>query len=128
MALTTTDLLVWLNANEAQPESLADATPSTPETELLQRTLDATRSVVVAHFQVPADEDDWTEDINTAVLMQAARYVNRRRTPEGVFAVSDFGAIRVATFDPDVKDLLAKYKLFRFSRSEAEIAATPNFP
>lgn len=46
------------------------------------------------------------ENVETACLIQAGRLYRRKDSPEGVTASSDWGPIRVARMDPDVKELL----------------------
>ncbi|MFD9706206.1 phage gp6-like head-tail connector protein [Lentzea sp. NPDC059081] len=46
------------------------------------------------------------ESVEQACLIQAGRLFRRKDSPEGVVATSEWGPLRVARLDPDVKDLL----------------------
>ena len=62
---------------------------------------------VTAWFGWPATPDP----VKRAALLWALRLVNRRQTPAGVMGFGEFGGIRLGTIDPDVKSLLAPYRL-----------------
>lgn len=49
--------------------------------------------------------------VKQATLLQAGRLYKRRESLEGVLGSADWGAIRVAKFDPDVEALLAHFVL-----------------
>lgn len=52
------------------------------------------------------------EDVVQATLIKAARIYRRRKTPDGIAGVNDFGPVRVSRFeDPDVVALLDPYRL-----------------
>lgn len=53
-------------------------------------------------------DDPPTDAQQQAAVMQAARLWRRRDTPEGVATFDEFGAIRVASTDPDVRALLVR--------------------
>ncbi|MDX8050406.1 phage gp6-like head-tail connector protein [Lentzea sp. BCCO 10_0798] len=50
-------------------------------------------------------------DIEMACQIQAGRLYRRKDSPEGVTASTEWGPIRVARLDPDVKDLIDPYVL-----------------
>lgn len=45
-------------------------------------------------------------EVQYAILLQAARWWKRRQSPEGVAGFSDFGAVRISAVDVDVRMLL----------------------
>lgn len=49
--------------------------------------------------------------IHQAVVMQAARIVNRRNSPNGVAGANDFGVVRIASVDRDIQELVADFRL-----------------
>lgn len=51
------------------------------------------------------------EEIEMANQIQAGRLYRRKDSPEGVTASSEWGPIRVARLDPDVKDLIDPFVL-----------------
>lgn len=107
------DLILWLHSdNEAVPSSLLDATPSSDELEVLELCLAATEACINANYTLPATPG---EDIRLATMMQAARLYRRRATPEGIFAVGDFGPFRVSALDPDIAALLQPYKVYHLA-------------
>lgn len=113
------DVIGWLDANEAKPLG-SGSSYTDSETAVIQRCLDAAVDQIETAYTLPAT---WTQDIELAVIMQTARLLKRRATPEGTFAVSDFGTIRMSGYDPDVSSLLAPYKSYRFAQSQETIDA-----
>lgn len=49
--------------------------------------------------------------IHEATIIQAARLVKRRKSPEGVVGLNMFGTVRMGRVDPDVKKLIKRYQL-----------------
>ncbi len=55
----------------------------------------------------------WTavpEPVHQACLIQSARIIKRRYSPEGVAGPSDFGVVRISRLDPDVMSLLDPFR------------------
>lgn len=75
-----------------------------PYTSLLART---DRLQITAKWGWPAIPAQVTQ----ACLMQSARTLKRRYSPEGVAGFGEFGAVRVNSLDVDVQRLLADYRL-----------------
>jgi ABC-type ATPase with predicted acetyltransferase domain len=51
-----------------------------------------------------------TEDeVQGAIVDQANRWYQRRRSPEGVAGFSEFGVVRVTALDPDIRRKLRPY-------------------
>lgn len=111
MTASVFDLIRWMDANESKPQGISSS-PDSDELAILQRCLDAAVAHIESQYTLP---DSPGEDVIQAILMQATRYVKRRQTPEGVFALGDFGTIRMSGFDPDVTALLAPYKSWRWA-------------
>jgi len=66
------------------------------------------RSVqVTARYGWPATPDP----VKRAAMIWSLRLVNRRSSPTGVMGFGEFGGIRLSTIDPDVRTLLAPYRL-----------------
>ena len=49
------------------------------------------------------------DDVQGAMLDQASRWYQRRRSPEGVSGFGEFGVVRVSTIDPDIRAKLRPY-------------------
>jgi hypothetical protein len=49
------------------------------------------------------------DGVAQAAALLAARLYRRKDSPEGVLGSSEWGAVRVARFDPDVEGLIAPY-------------------
>lgn len=81
----------------------------------MQAVLDATEEFLVANFDVPADPLTWNHAILLAIKMQAARFLRRQGTPEGIAQFGDVGVLRVSAFDADVKLLLMRYESWGFA-------------
>jgi len=62
---------------------------------------------VTARYGWPATPDP----VKRAAMIWALRLVNRRSSPTGVMGFGEFGGIRLSTIDPDVRTLLAPYRL-----------------
>lgn len=73
-----------------------------PTTSLRRRTVQVT-----AKWGWPATPDP----VKRAAMIWAIRLVNRSETPTGVMGFAEFGGVRLTTVDPDVKSLLAPYRL-----------------
>jgi hypothetical protein len=77
---------------------------------ILDRVFAATIVFLQSRYALlPADLEDWEEDANLGLIMQAARLYKRRRSPEGVAGFAEFGVVRVSRVDPDVAELLKPY-------------------
>lgn len=122
MAVVVNDVISWVASNEAKPLGMG-TTYTQSELDLIERCLNAVIAQITTTYTVADDDSTWTEDINLAVIMQTARLIERRMTPNGTFAISEFGQIRMSGFDPDVKALLAPYLTFRFAQSQETIDA-----
>lgn len=119
LSVSIDEFIVYLNANGTGPDVFGGSEPVGDELAFIQRCLDAVVAQIESAYTLPTTPGD---DVIQATLMQAARIVKRRATPEGVYAVSDFGSIRVSGFDPDVSALLGPYRTYRFSQSSETIA------
>lgn len=51
------------------------------------------------------------QEISQACLIQAHRLYSRRSSPDGIRGSGEFGAIRLARMDPDVRELLGPFML-----------------
>lgn len=49
--------------------------------------------------------------IHEATILQSARLVKRRKSPEGVVGLNMFGSVKVGRLDPDVGKLIKRYRL-----------------
>lgn len=110
--LTASKLINWINANTASQFVVA-ATPSSESLALIQQCLDAAIASVESYCDLP---DVYPVDVEVAVLILAASIWERRRSPDGIAAVGDFGAVRVNGYDNTVKGLLEPYRAWRFSK------------
>ena len=52
---------------------------------------------------------EWPSEVHTAALIQAARIVKRRGSPEGVANFGDFGTVFVSRLDPDIEANLSPF-------------------
>lgn len=68
---------------------------------------DATRVRITARWGWPSVPDG----VSQATALLAARLYGRKDSPEGVLGNSEWGAVRVSRFDPDVETLIAPYIL-----------------
>lgn len=103
--LTTQDLLNWLSASTNSNVVLA-ATPDATTTQLLQDCLDAAIAQIETYCTLPVT---YPVEVEQAILMQASRLWNRRKTPDGI-SMGDFGVVRVGSYDSDIEGLLAPYR------------------
>lgn len=55
------------------------------------------------------DAASWPAAVHTAALVQGARWLKRRGSPEGVAGFGDLGIVRVGALDPDVEQLLSPW-------------------
>lgn len=110
MALTTTTLINWINANTGASIVFA-ATPSTESLALLQLCLDAATASIESLCNLP---ETYPVDVELAILMHAARLWDRRRSPDGIAGASEFGVVRVSSFDSAVEALLEPYRRWSF--------------
>jgi hypothetical protein len=90
---------------------------TTPVPTDLQTVLDlavgaANELVVNQCIPLPAT---WPQVITDAALLQAARLVKRRASPEGVAGMGDFGPVRVSVMDPDIENDLAFWRKLTFA-------------
>lgn len=53
-----------------------------------------------------SDDPDPTGDLFLGTVRLAGRWHIRRRSPDGLIQMADFGASRVPSFDPDIERLL----------------------
>jgi hypothetical protein len=51
------------------------------------------------------------EPIREATVLQAARLVKRRRSPEGVVGLNTFGTVKLGQIDPDAKRMVKPYRI-----------------
>jgi hypothetical protein len=68
---------------------------------------EATKVRITGRWGWPAIPDG----VKQAATLLAARLYRRRDSPEGVLGSSEWGALRVSRFDPDVETLIAPYIL-----------------
>lgn len=54
------------------------------------------------------------DDIKQATLLQAMRLYRRKDSPEGVAGSADWGLVRLPNLDPDVRALIAPYRMEAF--------------
>jgi hypothetical protein len=55
------------------------------------------------------------QDLLDVTCMRASALYKRRQTPDGISSVGDFAAMRVASFDPDVKRLESRFWSWGFA-------------
>ena len=81
--------------------------------EVLQQALDAAVERVVSRcMPLP---DPWPDVVDQAVTMQAARLYRRRFSVGGFEGFGDLGIARVPTLDPDVEDMLTRWRSYDFA-------------
>lgn len=107
--LTVSDIQDWISAATGSSVVLA-ATPTAETLALLQNCLDSSIASIERYCNLP---DVYPVEVEQAILMQAARLWDRRKTANGISA-GDFGAVRVGTYDADVEALLAPYRRWSF--------------
>lgn len=66
--------------------------------------------------RVEIDGDPWgwpaiPDAVHEASLIQGARLLKRRKSPEGVVGLNMFGTVRMGRLDPDVKRMVKPYRL-----------------
>lgn len=103
--LTVSDLTNWLSASTNSNVVLATS-PDTNTTALLQNCLDSAIAQIEAYCNLPVT---YPVEIEQAILMQATRLWNRRKTADGL-SMGEFGAVRVGSYDPDIEALLAPFR------------------
>jgi len=95
--------------------STAGLSPSPDEAARLQQVLDAAVAFVERarpDFRYDTTDPDQinrpdpTADLRLGTLRMAGRWHTRRRSPDGMIAVPEFGGSRVSTFDSDIDRLL----------------------
>lgn len=98
ISVTINDVETWLVDNTAVDTFDAD---------VLQRVIDT----VIAHAGRHYDLADISAGLDTerdqALIMEAGRLYERKHTTNGYVGADELGAVRVTTFDPDVRRLLA---------------------
>ncbi|NMO52026.1 hypothetical protein HH310_12565 [Actinoplanes sp. TBRC 11911] len=93
---------------ETGPDNAAlDGRPSTEILAVAGWLSDATKVRVTGRWGWPSVPDE----VSQACALQAARLYRRKDSPEGVLGNSEWGAVRVSRFDPDVESLIAPYIL-----------------
>lgn len=89
------------------------ATPNSDALELLQLCIDAAiTSFFLDQNYVLPDPDvsgNYTDDIELAILIEAASHWQARNAPFGIAGFGDLGAVRVGARDPRVRALLSPY-------------------
>jgi hypothetical protein len=75
----------------------------------------AATNALIAGRCVPDLPDPWPEEVFYAALMQAARLVKRRASPEGVAGMGDFGPVRISVMDPDIEAELGPWLWLSFA-------------
>lgn len=103
----------WVKLDDLKVEMDIDVT-DTRDDERLTSALDAAVAFVerVRKGQFNFDADplsdlpEPTADLKLGTLMLARRWNTRRRSPDGLVAMSDQGSARVAASDPDIARLL----------------------
>ena len=73
--------------------------------ELIESVIDAVDALLSETHDLP---DPVPADAKLAVLMQCARLLRRRKTPEGIAVFGTDVAIRVSRFDPDINAMLTR--------------------
>jgi hypothetical protein len=71
----------------------------------------AGRARITARWGWPAVPDEIAE----AAKLLAARYYGRKDSTAGVLGGSEWGAVRVSRFDPDIEDLIERFTLPGFA-------------
>ena len=86
-------------------------------TEVLQNALDAAIDRITKRCmdQFVADPATWSDEINQAVTMLAARLYRRRFSVGGFEGFGDLGIARVPSLDPDIEDMLIRYVRYDFA-------------
>lgn len=102
MAVTAADVAEWIKIT----------VPTGTDLEALERVVAAVTVHVGKYHTAP---DPVTEDWEQALIMQSARLIKRRTSPEGVIAFDELGAIRVSRLDNDVAALLEPYRVIGFA-------------
>lgn len=70
-------------------------------------------NTLITESCMPLD-DPWPSPVTDAALLQAARLVKRRASPEGVAGMGDFGPVRVSTMDPDIENGISFWRALVF--------------
>jgi hypothetical protein len=93
---------------EALPENaIADSEPITAFLRLSWGLGYTLRMRVTAKWGWPAVPDE----VHEATLLQASRLWNRKGSPQGVINSAEWGGVRVARLDPDVKEMIQHLKI-----------------
>lgn len=79
------------------------------EDALIQRVLDAVIDRAETDYDLPIE---YPPSVHLALCMSCARLWHRRDTPQGITPASEFGQIRIGSFDADVDNLLAPWRRF----------------
>lgn len=77
-----------------------------------QSVLDAVETKIGHNFTLP---DPLPEDARLGILIQTARVLKRKDSPQGIEDFGEFGAVRISRVDPDVEELLSAYKVWSFA-------------
>ncbi len=74
---------------------------------LVESVIDAVDALLAHTHDLPTPTP---ADARLAIVMQCARLLRRRKTPEGVAVLGADVAIRITRFDPDIDALLCGYE------------------
>lgn len=118
MAVTAPDVLEWLGVTDG--DQITNVTPGVERVlAAVTATIRATHAPPVLPASPTADDTAWfvqqTAAWEQAHIMAAGRLWRRRSTPEGVMNFDAGGVIRVGSFDADVEQLLAPFKVWAFA-------------
>ena len=75
--------------------------------DVIQPVIDAVEARLAETHEIPTPAP---ADAKLAICMQVARYLKRRKTPEGVIQFGAEVALRVNRFDPDIEAMLCRFE------------------
>jgi hypothetical protein len=76
----------------------------------------ASANAMIERRCISALPDPWPDEVHTAALIEAARTLKRRGSPEGVAGFGgDFGLVRVSGIDPTIEANLSPWLKVPFS-------------
>lgn len=103
MAVTADEVRAWSSITATDPNTNAAVDEAV-----------AAANALVGRRCVPLIEP-WPPEVHTAALIQAARIVKRRGSPEGVAGLGDLGAVRISSWDADIEANLSPYLKVTFA-------------
>lgn len=102
--ITTDELREWSGVTASDPGTVAalDEAVASANALIVRRCRD--------DLPVP-----WPAEVHTAALIEGARQLKRRGSPEGVAGLGDFGMVRVSAWDPTVEANLSPWLKVTFA-------------